>query len=89
METKEGRAKVKTLRSKYESLVAAARPSDGGGEALSYFIIQAAQKREELQREGDELDGKIRRAERRSSSREYTETLDRPQYAVPIVVSQS
>ena len=68
METKARETKVKTLRSKYESLVAAARPSDGGGEERSqaYFIIQAAQKREELQREGDELDGKIRRAETRN-----------------------
>ena len=74
METKARQSKVKTLRSKYESLVAAARPSDGGGEERSqaYFIIQAAQKREELQREGDELDGKIRRAEREMKALENT-----------------
>ena len=74
MEAKSRQTKVKTLRNKYESLVAAARPSDGGGEERSqaYFIIQAAQKREELQREGDELDGKIRRAEREMKALENT-----------------
>ena len=74
MESKARQSKVKTLKSKYESLVAAARPSDGGGEEKSqaYFIIQAAQKREELQREGDELDGKIRRAEREMKALENT-----------------
>ena len=74
MESRSRQTKVKTLKSKYESLVAAARPSDGGGEEKSqaYFIIQAAQKREELQREGDELDGKIRRAEREMKALENT-----------------
>jgi chromosome segregation ATPase len=74
MEARDRQTKVLTLKSKYESLVAAARPSDGGGEEKSqaYFIIQAAQKREELQREGDELDGKIRRAEREMKALENT-----------------
>merc|ERR1711991_783368 len=38
----------------------------------AYFIIQAAQKKEALQREGDELDSKIRRAEREIKAIENT-----------------
>eukprot|EP00949_MAST-11_sp_MAST-11-sp1_P001185 g1185.t1 len=74
IEAKERISKVSVLRSKYESLVAAARPSDGGEEDKSqaYFIIKAAQKREELQREGDELDSNIRRAEREMKALENT-----------------
>merc|ERR1719231_1208566 len=67
--------KVKALKLKYESLCAAARGSDGGGDeekSQAYFIIQAAQKKEALQREGDELDSKIRRAEREMKAIENT-----------------
>lgn len=64
-------AKIALLKTKYETLCARLRGSDeaggsAGGEQRSqaYFILKAAQKREELQREGDELDIAIRRAER-------------------------
>ena len=38
----------------------------------SYFVIQAAQRREELQREGDELDAQIRKCEREIRALENT-----------------
>jgi hypothetical protein len=58
-------AKIALLKTKYEALCAR-MPAEEGGESRSqaYFILKAAQKREELQREGDELDSAIRKAER-------------------------
>lgn len=72
----ERQARISLLRAKYEALCAKMRGSaddgdgDGGGggsgepRSQAYFILRAAQKREELQREGDELDASIRKAER-------------------------
>ena len=60
--------KISVLKIKFESLCAKRRGStDGeGGEPVSqaFFIMQAAQKREILQREGDELAGRIASAEK-------------------------
>ena len=75
LESKERMTKVKAMKLKYESLCAAARGSDAGDDeekSQAYFIIQAAQKKEALQREGDELDSKIRRAEREMKAIENT-----------------
>eukprot|EP00945_MAST-04E_sp_MAST-4E-sp1_P001922 g1922.t1 len=75
LESKERMTKVKSLKLKYESLCAAARGSDGGDDeekSQAFFIIQAAQQKEALQREGDELDSKIRRAEREMKAIENT-----------------
>lgn len=63
------RQAVEKLRAKYETLAkgfagaGVGIDSDVGGRGSSraYVIIAAAQKREELQREGDELDQEIRR----------------------------
>lgn len=61
--------KVKNLRIKYEGLVQRNKSSSGDVEAdgehtQAYFVIKAAQEKEELQRYGDELDGKIRKCEK-------------------------
>ncbi|KAK1945856.1 Coiled-coil domain-containing protein 39 [Phytophthora citrophthora] len=64
--------RVRKLQAKFETLCkmgAYADDDDSTGEAgkersQAYFVIRAAQRREELQREGDELDDKIRVAEK-------------------------
>lgn len=47
---------------------------DGEKKTQVYYVIKAAQKREELQRYGDELDAKIRKAEREIKA--LTRTLE-------------
>ncbi|KAG7375945.1 Coiled-coil domain-containing protein 39 [Phytophthora pseudosyringae] len=64
--------RVRKLQAKFETLCkmgAYVDDDDDAGEAgkersQAYFVIRAAQRREELQREGDELDDKIRVAEK-------------------------
>jgi len=53
---------VEKLKAKYETACQARGESDG--QSQTYYLIQAAQKREELQRKGDELDACIRKSER-------------------------
>ena len=82
LELGDRRQSVEKLRAKYETLAksfagAGAGGCDGGdggagGSSQAYFIIAAAQKREELQREGDELDQEIRRCEREIRALEST-----------------
>jgi len=67
--------RIATLKAKYETLCARIRGSDDGdGEEKSqaYFVLKAAQKREELQREGDELDRLIQKAERETKALAHT-----------------
>ena len=52
MELRNGEATVDKLRARFEVLA----KGDGEGKPQSYYIIKAAQRREELQRKGDELD---------------------------------
>ncbi|CAM9598274.1 unnamed protein product, partial [Ectocarpus sp. 13 AM-2016] len=81
LELGDRRQAVEKLRAKYETLAkgfAGAGTGElggdhaGGGSSQACFIIAAAQKREELQREGDELDQEIRRCEREIRALEST-----------------
>jgi|EP01047_Picozoa_sp_COSAG01_P022094 chromosome segregation ATPase len=65
-ELKERMLKIETLKKKYDVLCGRMSGGEGGeGEhTQAFYVIQAAQKREELQREGDALDAKIRKAEK-------------------------
>lgn len=73
--------KVETLKRRYELLMSqfdnTADEDDGMGNASddhsqAYYVIRASQKREELQREGDALDTKIRKAEKEIKALENT-----------------
>ena len=54
---------VEKLKARFEA-VENAKGGQEEGVSQSHFIIQAAQRREELQRKGDELDANIRKAEK-------------------------
>ena len=72
--------RIAALRAKYETLCARTRGSDGsssaadeaGGQGQAFFVLAAAQRREELQREGDELDRNVRRAEKEMKALAHT-----------------
>ena len=61
---------VGKLKSKYESTIA--KPEGGDEHSQAYYVIMAAQRREELQRKGDELDTEIRRKEKEMKALEHT-----------------
>jgi hypothetical protein len=69
VELQQRKNKVKNLNIKYEGLVQKNKSSNEDAESVgdhsqAYYVIKAAQDREELQRYGDELDGKIRKCEK-------------------------
>jgi len=78
VEYQERMNKVKTLKIRYESLVEKNKMQfkDGDNEAgehsQAYYIIKAAQEKEELQRFGDELDGKINKCQKELQALENT-----------------
>lgn len=60
---------VKNLRIKFEGLVCRNKSSSGdvdapGEHSQAYYVIQCQQVKEELQRQGDELDGKVKKCEK-------------------------
>ncbi|MEW5311178.1 MAG: hypothetical protein WDW38_002914 [Sanguina aurantia] len=74
LELRERGLKVEKLSAKYETISSKHRGAAEDGEVRSqaYFVIKAAQEREELQREGDALDAAIRKAEKEVAALETT-----------------
>eukprot|EP00195_Chlamydomonas_chlamydogama_P009299 CAMPEP_0202915398 /NCGR_PEP_ID=MMETSP1392-20130828/65575_1 /ASSEMBLY_ACC=CAM_ASM_000868 /TAXON_ID=225041 /ORGANISM="Chlamydomonas chlamydogama, Strain SAG 11-48b" /LENGTH=937 /DNA_ID=CAMNT_0049607407 /DNA_START=168 /DNA_END=2981 /DNA_ORIENTATION=- len=75
LELKERALKVEKLQNKFETISSKHRGTaedDGEPKSQAYYVIKAAQEREELQREGDELDAKIRKAEKEVAALETT-----------------
>ena len=80
LELNERSQKLQRLANKYDILVGRVRGNneDGSGDGMddgksqTYYMIKAAQEREELQREGDTLDSNIRRAEKEVRALEAT-----------------
>lgn len=65
--------KLGKLKLRYDMIMSQFSSDDGATDhSQAYFVIQAGQKREELQREGDELDANIKRAEREIKALENT-----------------
>ena len=65
--------KVEKVKKRYEILMTQFHQEEGSEDhTQAYYVIKASQEREELQHEGDELDGKIRKAEREIKALENT-----------------
>merc|ERR1712232_265635 len=72
IELAERKSKIYNLKMKYENVVGKVKKEDGEQHSQAHFVIKAAQEKEELQRQGDELDDKIRRAEKEIRALENT-----------------
>merc|ERR1711879_946041 len=73
IELAERKSKIYNLKMKYENVVSKVKKEEGEEQhSQAHYVIKAAQEKEELQRKGDELDDKIRRAEREIRALENT-----------------
>ena len=72
-ELRERISKIEKLKKRYEILMTQFAPNSGDEEhSQAYYVIKAAQEREQLQQEGDRLDANIRKAEKEIRALENT-----------------
>ncbi len=74
-ELQQKRTRAQNLKLKYESLINKNSRNEEGGEekySQAYYVIKTAQEKEELQRQGDEMAGKIAKCKKDLSSLKKT-----------------